>query len=89
MHPCIPADWESYKIHYRYRDTFYHITVKRIDAKLERVFRVTMDDAVVYEADRDDTGQEQGIVPLRDDRREHNVEVVIGSAGQGQDDDIA
>ncbi len=87
--PCIPADWESYKIHYRYRETVYHITVKRIGAELVGVYRMTVDDAVVYEAGRDDTGQEQGIVPLRDDRREHNVEVVIGSAGQGQDDDIA
>ncbi len=27
--PLIPKDWESYKIHYRYRETFYHITVAR------------------------------------------------------------
>ncbi len=25
--PCVPADWESYNIHYRYRDTFYHINI--------------------------------------------------------------
>ena len=25
--PCLPADWPSYKIHYRYRETFYHITI--------------------------------------------------------------
>ena len=29
--PRVPADWESYKIHYRYRETFYHITVTRVD----------------------------------------------------------
>jgi cellobiose phosphorylase len=28
--PRIPAEWESYKIHYRYRETFYHITVTRV-----------------------------------------------------------
>ena len=27
--PRVPAEWESYKIHYRYRETFYHITVAR------------------------------------------------------------
>ena len=27
--PRVPADWGSYKIHYRYRETFYHITVTR------------------------------------------------------------
>jgi cellobiose phosphorylase len=25
--PCVPANWQSYKIHYRYRDTNYHITI--------------------------------------------------------------
>jgi cyclic beta-1,2-glucan synthetase len=25
--PCLPVDWKSFKLHYRYHDTFYHITV--------------------------------------------------------------
>ena len=25
--PRVPDEWESYKIHYRYRETFYHITL--------------------------------------------------------------
>ena len=25
--PCVPAHWQNYKIHYRYRDTIYHITI--------------------------------------------------------------
>ncbi|HSI38611.1 MAG TPA: glucoamylase family protein [Methylotenera sp.] len=25
--PCIPSHWQSYKIHYRYRDTLYHISI--------------------------------------------------------------
>ena len=25
--PCLPADWTDFKIHYRYRETFYHVTV--------------------------------------------------------------
>jgi cellobiose phosphorylase len=25
--PCIPRDWKSFKIHYRYHDTAYDITV--------------------------------------------------------------
>ncbi len=27
--PCMPAEWPSYKMHYRFRDTFYHITITR------------------------------------------------------------
>ncbi|MGB1950684.1 MAG: GH36-type glycosyl hydrolase domain-containing protein [Marinobacter sp.] len=26
--PCVPAQWDSYKVHYRFRDTVYHITVR-------------------------------------------------------------
>ncbi|MBC7755096.1 MAG: hypothetical protein H7Z20_00330 [Bdellovibrio sp.] len=26
--PCVPADWKTYTIHYRYQDTVYHITIK-------------------------------------------------------------
>jgi cellobiose phosphorylase len=25
--PCVPADWKSFEVHYRYRETVYHITV--------------------------------------------------------------
>jgi len=25
--PCVPAHWQNYKIHYRYRDTVYHISI--------------------------------------------------------------
>jgi cyclic beta-1,2-glucan synthetase len=28
--PRVPAEWASYKIHYRYRETFYHITLTRV-----------------------------------------------------------
>jgi cyclic beta-1,2-glucan synthetase len=76
--PCVPAHWRSYKIHYRYRETVYHITVRRVDESSERVIRVTMDGVVVNEADADETGRRQGTIQLVDDRREHNVEVAIG-----------
>ena len=83
--PLIPKDWGSYKIHYRYRETFYHITVARTEgspaaprseatrAEAERVRRVSMDGA-----DLDQTGPLQGVIPLVDDRRDHYVEVEMG-----------
>jgi cyclic beta-1,2-glucan synthetase len=75
--PCIPADWESYKIHYRYRETVYHITIKRVGEKLDHVIRVTVDGAVVFGAGVDGAGRPQGMIPLVDDRREHYVEVQL------------
>jgi cellobiose phosphorylase len=62
--PRIPAHWESYKIHYRYRETFYHITVKR-DEQSEQAIRVMVDGV-----ERTDE-----IIPLIDDRQDHAVEV--------------
>ena len=65
--PCVPADWDSYTIHYRYRETVYHITIRRIGAS-GQVSRVTVDGT-----ERPDTR-----IPLVDDRREHTVEVDLG-----------
>jgi cyclic beta-1,2-glucan synthetase len=68
--PCIPADWDTYKIHYRYRETVYHITVRRIGVQTGQAVHVTVDGAGV-------DGAGKGVIPLVDDRREHHVEVVL------------
>ena len=66
--PCVPADWQAYTIHYRYRETVYHITVKRVAEQAGEVTRVTVDDA-----ERSDMR-----IPLVDDHQEHFVEVELG-----------
>ncbi len=71
--PLIPAGWESYKIHYRYRETFYHITVKQVAKGPEPMVRATLDGV---ELDRE--GHRQATIPLVDDRRDHYVEVELG-----------
>ena len=67
--PSVPADWESYKIHYRYRDTFYHITIQCSGNGARPGVRVTLDGALV---------NGDGLVPLVDDRLDHHVEVELG-----------
>ena len=71
--PCMPADWDSYKIHYRYRDTVYHIIIKRVgeksDHKPDQIRRVVVDGVVI---------NENGVIPLVDDLRERQVEVELG-----------
>jgi len=76
--PCIPGHWESYKIHYRYRETVYHITVRRVGEKPEQVSGVTVDGVVFEGVGVDGAGRPRGIIPLVDDRREHQVEVELG-----------
>jgi len=65
--PCLPADWPSWKLHYRYRETFYHI-IFTCSGSSGRVTSVVVDGAA----------QEEMEVRLIDDRVEHSVEVKIG-----------
>ena len=67
--PCLPADWKTFKVHYRYRETTYHITVIQIDTGSGEM-RVTVDGIE----------QEETVIPLADDRQEHSVEVELGTA---------
>jgi cellobiose phosphorylase len=64
--PCLPADWTTFKLHYRYRETIYHITVLQI-CTADGEMRVTLDGV-----ERHDQA-----VPLVDDGQEHVVEVNI------------
>jgi cellobiose phosphorylase len=41
--PRIPVHWQSYKIHYRYRETVYHITIKRAGEQSEQVIPLVDD----------------------------------------------
>ena len=66
--PCLPADWEAFKVHYRYRETFYHIAILQTHAEKAEI-RVTVDGV-----ERED----QAIL-LVDDRQEHSVEVRISA----------
>jgi cellobiose phosphorylase len=64
--PCLPADWEGFTVHYRYRETIYHIKVMQGHAG-KGATRVTVDGV-----------EQQGtFVPLADDHNEHTVEVVV------------
>ncbi|MBU2733073.1 cyclic beta 1-2 glucan synthetase [Acidithiobacillus ferridurans] len=65
--PRVPADWKFYKVHYRYRDTLYHITVHGDSTASTRVVRITLDGAELP----------QDRIPLMDDRREHDVDVYL------------
>ena len=70
--PCLPADWKSFKLHYRYRETLYHITVLQTHAANDRT-GVTVDGVE----------QPDETVPLADDRLEHAVEVRIRGVQSG------
>jgi len=64
--PCLPADWKSFKVHYRYRETVYHIAILQTLAP-NGGMTVTIDGIK----------QDSEAIPLIDDQQEHSVEVKI------------
>jgi cellobiose phosphorylase len=64
--PCLPSHWKEFKVHYRYRETVYHIVVVQTPATSGGT-TMTIDGV-----QRNDSG-----IPLIDDRQEHTVEVRI------------
>jgi cyclic beta-1,2-glucan synthetase len=67
--PRLPKSWTNCKIHYRYRQTVYHITITRLAAEAAEANQLYLD------------GEELAVktVLLVDDRREHFVELKVYS----------
>ncbi len=68
--PCLPVKgWETFKVLYRYRETFYHIIFQQTHDVLGEML-VELDGQVLKDK----------AIPLVDDHREHNVKVIIPAA---------
>ncbi len=84
INPCLPAEWGKVQVHYRYRETFYHITIQQ-DETGALAGRLTLDGADLPD----------DYITLVDDGRDHEVEFVmpanqiapqpIHSGGNGDD----
>lgn len=66
--PCLPAQWTTFQMHYRYRETFYHITIHNHGPDAT-VRRLTLDGAELPE----------DFVTLIDDGQDHQIEVEMQS----------
>jgi hypothetical protein len=70
--PCLPAHWDGLKIHYRYRETVYHIAVSQTragDDEKSGVMSVTVDGVE----------QDDRAIPLVDDHLERSVGVTVNA----------
>jgi cellobiose phosphorylase len=67
LDPRMPADWVSFKLHYRHRQTTYHITVMRRAAGSTEPASLKVDGQAA----------EGRAILLRDDGHEHAVELVV------------
>ena len=66
--PCLPAGWKEFKVHYRYRETVYHIAVLQTVRGNDEM-SVTVDGVQ----------QHGGAILLVDDRQEHSVAVHVST----------
>jgi cyclic beta-1,2-glucan synthetase len=62
--PCLPGNWQGYKLRYRYRQTVYHINVRQ-SSGAQAGMAISVDGVV----------QAEPAILLVDDRREHQVDV--------------
>ena len=67
--PCMPDDWKTYSLSYRYNDTAYRISIVRTSTADAAAIRTTLDGTEIPEPG----------IPLVDDRREHVVEIRINT----------
>ncbi|MCI0362799.1 MAG: hypothetical protein L0219_02890 [Phycisphaerales bacterium] len=65
LNPVFPDGWESFDIRYRYRETFFQIHVRKGGGGTRVVC--------------DGIERPERTIPLSDDRREHHVEVDVGT----------
>jgi cellobiose phosphorylase len=69
LSPRLPAHWKEFKLHYRYRETMYHLTVSQTQ---------TVDRKPTVWVDGDP--QPDDVVPLVNDLAEHAVHVLVLSS---------
>jgi cellobiose phosphorylase len=83
IEPCLPADWPGCKIHYRYRETVYHIAVgqtrsdRDMEGKSGERGQKSAEKSRVTNVRLDGIEQHSKAIPLLDDRQEHFVEVQV------------
>lgn len=65
--PCIPKEWERYKIKYLFQETLYEITVENPDHVMKGALSIEEDGKLL----------DNQIVQLSNDRKTHNIKVVI------------
>ena len=71
--PCLPADWRGVSLHYRYRETVYHLFVTQADGKDGRRIPLTVT--------LDGVQQNNNVIALVDDHQTHQVDVNIQVCG--------
>lgn len=70
INPCLPKEWSEFKLHYRYRETVYHIQVRQLQNEQCKTVKV------------DGVEQRDQTITLVNDHREHSVEITESATVQ-------
>ncbi len=70
----VPPSWETYTIHYRFFETFYHITITQKN-EVPHQMSTLLDGVLIEEIDTSKSEQTSATVPLVNDKRDHLVEI--------------
>jgi len=65
--PSLPKTWDTFTLHYRYRQTPYHIRITRVSDAPPSGSRVSLDGQALPD----------NIIPLLDDHRDHSAELQV------------
>jgi cellobiose phosphorylase len=68
--PCLPEEWTRFQVHYRYRETFYHITIHNHGSG-STTCRLTLDG----------TELSDDFITLVDDGQDHDIDVTMQPSG--------
>ncbi|MBC7745648.1 MAG: cyclic beta 1-2 glucan synthetase [Flavobacterium sp.] len=63
--PCLPEEWKTFEVHYRYLNTMYNIIITQKDET----------DTMMLVADG--VKQEDNVITLTDDGAEHNIQILL------------
>jgi len=64
--PRLPSAWDGFKLYYRYRETFYQLTISMARDGVARVIV-------------DGNEKSDGFIPLIDDRADHHVQIYLAT----------
>lgn len=82
VNPCLPPDWEGFKLHYRYRSSLYHIEITQARCATGTATK-TSGRAMRLSVDGQDLGAQT--IALVDDGNEHLVQIRVTARGVGSD----
>jgi cyclic beta-1,2-glucan synthetase len=68
--PLLPPEWNEYTLHYRYRNTIYHIRVVKTNDRATQVHRVVLDGVEQHDKS----------IHMADDGRKHQAVVEVGDS---------